>query len=397
MELKVIKSEDQYRAYLIELQELIAVAPNRGSDCSDRLELISVLVESYETHKYPVEAPDPIDAIVFRMHEAGLKQTDLVPYLGTRSRVSEILGRKRPLTVPMIRALSIGLGISADTLVGAGAIQTDASEVDWSLFPAKELMARGWINQAAKVPKASISDMVRAFIMETLPEFGTPAFKRTIGGEAYTPTTKLSLLAWISAVIHRARERRATTATFRPDCIDPDFLRELAQLSWFDKGPLLAVEFLGKHGIAVIFEPHLRGTLLDGAALKDKNGEPIIALTLRHDRLDNFWFTLMHEVIHLWKHVDGDQMFLDDLDVDTEDKREAEANRLARETFIPRLVWKRSAAHLQGSREGIIELSRELKIHPAIVAGRVRREMGNYQILSDLVGSGAVRHVLAGV
>jgi len=103
---------------LEEVQKLLSLAPKPGSELADQLELFTTLLEAYENKKFPVEAPDPVDAILFRMHEKGLKQADLVPYFGTRSRVSEILSRKRPLTVPMIRALSAGLGISTDTLVG---------------------------------------------------------------------------------------------------------------------------------------------------------------------------------------------------------------------------------------------------------------------------------------
>lgn len=395
MDFRVIQTADQYRTYLDDVQRLVAQAPNPGSADADRLELLCVLIEAYEAQKFPVEPPDPVDAILFRMKEAGLKQADLIPYFGTRSRVSEILNRKRPLTVPMIRALSIGLGISADTLVGA-ATKAVTTQVDWSLFPSKELVARGWLSQKANAATSSVSDLVKAFIVESLPEYGTPAYKRTLNGEAYSPSTKLSLLAWMSAVIHKARAQRPRLAQFSPGFITADFLRELAQLSWFDHGPLLAVEYLQKHGIAVVIEPHLKGTLLDGAALKDKDGTPIIGLTLRHDRLDSFWFTLMHEVVHIWKHVDSDQTFVDDLDIASEDRREAEANRLAREAFIPRVLWKRSAAHLEASRDGIDQLSRSLKIHPAIVAGRVRRETGNYQLFSEMVGHGAVRQIFSG-
>lgn len=394
MNYRVIRTEEQYRTYLKDVQTLVAQAPSHGTPDAEQLELLSVLIEAYEAQKFPVEPPDPVDAILFRMKEGGLKQADLVPYFGTRSRVSEILNRKRPLTVPMIRALSIGLGISADTLVGA-TTQAAPTQIDWSLFPSKELVARGWVSQKSKTAPSTVSDLVKAFIMESLPEYGTPAFKRSLNGEAYSPATKLSLLAWMSAVIHKGRAQRARLSTFDPSVLNTDFLRELAQLSWFDQGPLLAVEFLQKYGIAVVIEPHLKGTLLDGAAMKDKDGTPIVGLTLRHDRLDSFWHTLMHEVVHIWKHVDSDQTFVDDLDVASEDRREAEANRLAREAFIPRVLWKRSAAHLEASREGITELSRTLKIHPAIVAGRVRRESGNYQLFSDMVGHGAVRQIFS--
>ena len=119
MEAKVIRTEEQYEAYLNEVQVLISECPKLNSIQSERLELLTVLLEAYENSKYPIESPDPIEAIKFRMEEKGLKRADLIPYFGTSSRVSEVLNRKRPLTVQMIRALTIGLGISAETLVGA--------------------------------------------------------------------------------------------------------------------------------------------------------------------------------------------------------------------------------------------------------------------------------------
>ncbi|EBP4509290.1 ImmA/IrrE family metallo-endopeptidase, partial [Salmonella enterica] len=127
--------------------------------------------------------------------------------------------------------------------------------------------------------------------------------------------------------------------------------------------------------------------------LKDNSGRPIIALSLRLDRLDNFWFTLLHEVVHIWKHVGSNNTFVDDLESprDSKDKIEAEANRIARDTLIPRVVWKRSEAYLNPTSANIDKLSRELKIHPAIIAGRIRRESGKYNQFSDLIGQGEVR------
>ncbi|MDO9191031.1 MAG: hypothetical protein Q7U24_14265, partial [Sulfurimicrobium sp.] len=133
---------------------------------ADRLELLSVLVEAYENQKYPIEAPDPVSAILFRMQEQGLKQADLVPYFGTRSRVSEVLGRKRPLTVNMIRALSSGLGISTETLVGVGATevaQTEKDEINWGSFPIKEMIARGWLQKLANKAVKSTEELVQGF------------------------------------------------------------------------------------------------------------------------------------------------------------------------------------------------------------------------------------------
>ena len=395
MDAKVIRTEEQYLAYLREVQELMAVQPPAGSSAGDRLELLTVLIEAHENAKFPIESPDPIDAILFRMQEKGFKQADLIPYFGTRSRVSEVLARKRPLTVQMIRALSIGLGISAETLVGLSAPDEQAginkSDVDWSRFPFKEMARRGWLADVTTKAKSGVEDVVRHFIEDAGLQFGAAAFRRGIAGEANSPTTRYSLYAWLARVIQRARADKSRLGRFEPEKLSANFLRELAQLSWSERGPLLAVEFLEQHGIAVVIEPHLKGTQLDGAALKDADGTPIIGLTLRHDRLDNFWFTLVHEVAHVWKHLDGDDAFLDDLDVTSEDRRETEANRLAREAFIPRVLWRRSDAYLSPSKSTIERFARELRIHPSIIAGRLHRESGNYAAFSDMVGHQQVR------
>ena len=394
MQAKVIRTEEQYRSYLDEVQSLIAEDLKLNSIKSERLELLTVLLEAYENSKYPVENPDPIDAILFRMNEKGLKQADLVQYLGTSSRVSEVLNRKRPLTVQMIRALTIGLGISAETLVGA--LVSDNSvknqSVDWSKFPIREMTRRGWIEKLRKSSKDEIENAVRMFISDAGLYFGTASFRRSLVGTAESPTTKYALYAWLARVIQKAREKKTSVGIFEPNDLSANYLRKLAQLSWFDTGPKLAVEYLERTGITVVIEPQLKGTLLDGAALKDNDGTPIIALTLRYDRLDNFWLTLVHEVAHIWKHVTGTEAFLDDLDASSEDRKEAEANRLAREAFIPRVLWRRSDAYTSPSKDTIEKFAKELKIHPAIIAGRIRWESGNYGLFSDMVGQNQVRH-----
>lgn len=395
MDVKVIRTEEQHLAYLQEVQELMARHVAVGSTEGDRLELLTVLLEAYENSKFPIESPDPVDAILFRMQEKSLKQADLVPYFGTRSRVSEVLARKRPLTVQMIRALSIGLGISADTLVGLSAPEergaATRADADWSKFPFKEMVRRGWLAGIAAKAKSGVEELVKEFIEEAGLQFGATAFRRSIGGEATSPTTRYTLYAWLARVIQQARVVKPRLGPFEPEMLSAAFLRELAQLSWSERGPLLAVEFLERHGIAVVIEPQLKGTQLDGAALKDADGTPVVGLTLRYDRLDNFWFTLVHEVAHVWRHVDNNEAFLDDLDASSEDRREAEANRLAREAFIPRVIWRRSEAYLSPSKESIDKLARDLRIHPAIIAGRLRKESSNYTAFSDLVGQQQVR------
>lgn len=115
MEIKPIKTESDYKKYLDRLELIFDAKPN--SDKGDEAELLSMLLETYENKYYPIDAPDPIDAIKIRMEEMNLKQKDLVGIIGGKSRVSEILNKKKKLTVEMIRKLEKVLQISASVLV----------------------------------------------------------------------------------------------------------------------------------------------------------------------------------------------------------------------------------------------------------------------------------------
>ena len=115
MTIKPIKTEKDYKAALKKIDELIDCPEN--SDEENYLEVLSILVEDYERRHYPVDEIDPVEVIKYRMEEMGLKQTDLAEYLGGRSRVSEILSKKRKLTVDMIRILHKKLNLPAETLI----------------------------------------------------------------------------------------------------------------------------------------------------------------------------------------------------------------------------------------------------------------------------------------
>ncbi len=115
---KVIRSPEDYEAALSEISRLVDRDPTPGTSDGERLELQTVLVRDYESRTLPRVTVDPVDAIQFRMEQQGLRQRDLVPYIGSKSKVSEVLARKRPLTLSMIRALHTGLGIPAESLLG---------------------------------------------------------------------------------------------------------------------------------------------------------------------------------------------------------------------------------------------------------------------------------------
>jgi HTH-type transcriptional regulator/antitoxin HigA len=115
MEPKVIKTEAEYEAALAHVAELMEAGP--GSPEEEELELFALLVEQYERENFPIAPPDPVEAILFRMEQEGLSRKDLAVYIGSPSRVSEVLSRKRSLSLSMIRALHKGLGIPAEVLV----------------------------------------------------------------------------------------------------------------------------------------------------------------------------------------------------------------------------------------------------------------------------------------
>ncbi len=115
MEIKPIKNEKDYENALERLELIFDASPN--SKEGDEAEILSLLIENYENKHYPIESPDPIEAIKIRMEEMNLKQKDLVGVIGGKSRVSEVLNKKKKLTVEMIRELERILNISASVLV----------------------------------------------------------------------------------------------------------------------------------------------------------------------------------------------------------------------------------------------------------------------------------------
>uniref|UniRef100_UPI0040479EFA helix-turn-helix domain-containing protein n=1 Tax=Roseivirga sp. TaxID=1964215 RepID=UPI0040479EFA len=115
MTLKLIKTEDDYQIVLARLDEIFDA--KSGSSESDEADILALLIDEYENKNFPIEAPDPIEAIKIRMEELNLKQKDLVGIIGGKSRVSEILNKKKKLTVEMVRTLAERLNLSVQILI----------------------------------------------------------------------------------------------------------------------------------------------------------------------------------------------------------------------------------------------------------------------------------------
>ena len=390
---RIIKTSEDYRRALKEAESLIALDPDPGTDEAERLDLLSLLIEKYESEQFPIELPDPLEAIKFRMDQQGLRQRDLIPFIGSKSKVSEVLAGKRSLTVPMIRALHEGLGIPAEVLLQEPQPEDEhQEEVDWEKFPLKEMAKRGWLKATPRELRGDAKELVVRFFeplggMECVPVF----CRKTLVERSGKAMDKYALWALTARVLTRAKSMELSS--YSAGTVDQEFMEQVAHLSLSEKGPVKAEKYLAGYGIALVVEPHLPRTHLDGAAMLSSDGRPIIGLTIRHDRIDNFWFNLMHELVHIWKHLKSpDEAFVDDLDsAPGKDPREREADRIAGEILIPRRIWKRSDAYRQRTPDAIQELALKLRIHPAIIAGRIRHDAKNYYILSQMVGKGKVR------
>jgi HTH-type transcriptional regulator/antitoxin HigA len=227
------------------------------------------------------------------------------------------------------------------------------------------------------------------FIDRIFPRSPQSALLRKTRTERTNAKTDIPALeAWCAAVLvkaanikvpHVKKELQSTSA------------RELCRLSTKEDGLARVQETLRKLGIIFVTLDHLPGTFLDGAALRRADGIPIIAMTLRYDRIDNFWFTLLHEFCHIIRHLDDDtDVILDDLEVKTDDDIESEADQFAQDTLIPPKLWQeRVSAEL--TPEDVLTIAEEAEIHPAIVAGRWQREHKDYRRFAKLLGHGEVR------
>lgn len=402
METKLIKSDAEYHRVLQEAEALVARDPSPESADANRLELLTLLLEEFERKQFLFDLPTPIEAISYRMAEQQLRQKDLIPILGSRSRVSEVLNGKRPLTVHMIRTLSDSLGIPVQALIGSKEVNQTRSQqeevIDLSKFPVKEMQKRGWLDQFVGDSVANTEILVKRFLEEVSTSAKTMAlYRRNFKGEELDQKGYYSTLAWTARVLIRAKKQKLEK--YDAARITSSKLQDLARLSWFSDGPRLAAEFLGKLGVTVVVEPRLPNMLLDGAALLAEDRSPVIGLTLRYDRIDYFWFTLLHELAHVWRHLDNSgDAYVDRVEnVASTLQYEKEANRIARDALIPRGVWKRSEAFLAPSRSAIIALANELHIHPSIVVGRLQFDTGRYELFRDLQGQGSVRQCFQGV
>lgn len=327
---------------------------------------------------------------------AGLNQSELAEQLGLkpqqiqRYEASNYAGASLGRLIDVSKALKVhttGLFESEEKTRGAVFSWANIEDVVWKQFPAQEMAKRGWFD----VPrKADVHQLARNYFMRAAgPQFATAYHRKKMHGGSVP--NEFALLAWQARILERAQG--LVKAHHPPEFIHDDrWIADLVALTRRRDGPKLAQRFLMSKGIILTTERHLSSTYLDGGAMLDQEGRPIIGLTLRYDRLDNFWFVLLHELGHVFIHLMNGLHydFFDEEGTAGNDVVEVGADQFALEFLIPEARWNECLSRFALSEEAVRIDAATLGIDPSIIAGRIRKERGDYTILKSLIGQGQV-------
>jgi HTH-type transcriptional regulator/antitoxin HigA len=264
--------------------------------------------------------------------------------------------------------------------------------LDWKKFPIEEMYRRYWfqnfdgtLDEALSIGEKLVEGYIKSVYNKPDSAF-TRKHERT-----GSLLNSYSLYAWQCRIASLAQSEQLDTS-YANNTISSEWLTNLVRLSSKEDGPRAAKEYLKSSGIHLVIEPHLQKTFLDGAAILLPDGSPVIGMTIRYDRLDNFWFVLLHELAHITLHLKfkKSDCYFDDLDT-SPDEIETDADNFANETLLPKEIWETSLTRYTHNEESIIELATDLNISPAIIAGRIRKEINNYTMYNNLIGLNRVR------
>jgi len=386
---KIIKTKKDHEEAKRLVQELMMADPAPGTDDDEKLQLLAFLIADYEKRTVKLPQASPAEVIRFVMEQRGLKQQDLVPYIGSKARVSEVLSGKRELTLKMVRALHGGLDIPFKALLQEHTAEPP-SEILVENYPFNEMHKAGYFPRVLHEKLTTIKEQAE----ELLHEFfrgreNDPMLAFNRQGNGKTEIDLFAVHAWRCRVLDKAKTMKI--GKFSRESLNQALYAQLTVLSTLEEGPLLVRDRLAAVGVAVVYEKHLERTRLDGAALWHPDGFPVIGLTLRYDRMDHFWFTLFHELAHVVYDLDPAHPAFADTDIDSGSGKEREhrADSFALDQFISPEDWE-EVKHLTTAKD-IRSAAKRLAINPAILAGRLRREAQDYGMHRTLVGQGAVR------
>jgi len=375
-------------------------------------ENLSMQIHEYETLKsgtveiLKASSLEELPSILIRARIAkGLSQRQLADAIGLKEQQIQRYEAEEYASANLRRlaqvAKALGLNISEVAEFRATPpgplVDTEEGDLKWDQFPVKEMYRRNWFEESPGSLEAAVAnaeELVKKFVKGSLEPVQALARQRVrLGGKI----NRYALLAWQCRIIALANKQRLKNK-YKQNTITKGWLTKVAQLSCADNWERKVIEYLKKFGIRLVVESHLPNTYLDGAAFLLSDGSPVIGLTLRYDRIDNFWFVLLHELVHIMKHLHkGDiESIFDDLDVEAGDI-EQEADEQAGEILVPEDKWNTALARYLRNEDSIKTFAQELHIHPAIVAGKIRKEADDYMNLRDMVGQGEVRRLFPDV
>lgn len=253
-------------------------------------------------------------------------------------------------------------------------------------------MAQNLARQLPKIKGTSDVEIIRTLINEirsTPNQHIAPLFRKSAGAKEALSTY------WISQCRIMAKAAMASSEDVPAfQSISTERLAQIARYSADTKNLLKLPSLLLQDGIVFVIAKALPGMKVDGAAFLLEDERPVVALSLRHDRLDNFWFTLMHELAHVSLHYDRLKTpIIDDLDQAPVDLIEKQADRLGTNSLINRSDWRGNDALYSATNENVVAVAKALKIHPAIVAGRIRNEFKDFTLFTEIIYQVSLRKV----
>ena len=330
-------------------------------------DILSVQIKEYETlksgsvEKLKANSLEELPSILIRARIAqGFSQRKLAELIGVKEQqiqryeAEEYASANLSRLGEVARALELSISEIAEFNKISKPIDPEENDLAWEEFPVKEMYRLNWFEDyfpgSLSTAVENAEELVREFVTGVLGQpIRSAARQRVRSGGV---VNMYALLAWKCRVIFLAKKEKKQKK-FKRKNITNIWLRDLAELISQLDGPVKAIQYLQECGIRLVIVPHLAHTHLDGAALLLSDG-PVIGMTLRYDRLDNFWFVLFHELIHIKKHLHKGKVetIFDDLEVEINDI-EKEADEEAGEILVPANKWETSIARYLRSEETI--------------------------------------------
>lgn len=394
-------SSDQTLKSIIDGLPELAIEGIRRSLATDKRELTKKLeafrqAQAGNTELMREQAGNDLgDILIVARLAQNWKQKDLARKLGLQEQAIQRWESERYRNINLANFMKVARALSVEF-----SARFRSHEVEKWLPPIngnpieiqkvlKHARTHGWLDERATDEKDGAKRLIE-YVAEHVGRYGTPSLLRT-GLNVKDQAGDWALLSWKAQITRRAERIIGNERlSYRP--LELSWLRELTNLSAKGDGPLLAQALLKDHGVLLVIERNIPGMEVDGAAFL-VDDIPVIGLTLRRDALDNFWFTLMHEVAHVILHYRTGLAagFFDDVENVELDELEKEANKFAADLLVPEEVWSRSPARIAKTSKPIENLAKQLGIAPSIIYGRIRLERKNFTIFSDKIGQGSVR------